>query len=253
MTAASAASSPLSNTLGPASIPSVSKPASAPPGRVNTIPDLPVECGRLNGGEGATVIICRPPQESLTDKFLAVAPSLGISLLALFLSGYALFYNARKDSTARKLSIKDDYWLRKIVSPTSIEPFVALTSVILAELPEAGNAELTADSLKAWYDTSHKALIRLKPGFRTLQLLDETLLSDVENELSVFEDELATYVGFLDAYLTNAGQPVPVRATSVAVLSQSRLRLLQSIQLHQTILGAKEPGIWAQIFRRKAS
>jgi len=139
------------------------------------------------------------------------------------------------------LSIQDDFWLRKIVSPASIEPFVKLSSEIIAELPDATNAALSEDAVKTWHSQYRTTFLRLKPGFKTLELLSGGLLAQVEAELESFEDELATYVGALRIYL-NEGGAVPVRATSVAKLTDIRQTLLGLILRHQVNLAKNGPG-----------
>lgn len=210
----------------------------AAPKQADLLKTLPAECGAIQLAANQSVVICKPTPESMTDKFLVAAPSVGMSMVALLLSGWALLYNVRKDSLLRDLSIKDDYWLRKIVSPASIEPFVLLSSLIIAELPDAQPDAVTGVNVKDWYDQHHTSLIRLKPGFKTLELLDGGLHLKVEEQLQDFEDELATYVGSVRLH-QNVGSQAPVRAATVAKLSGIRVALLRQIQVHQTSLGKK--------------
>lgn len=208
------------------------------PKQSDPVKTLPAECGAIQLAANQSVVICKSTPESMTDKFLVAAPSVGMSMVALVLSGYALLYNVRRDSLLRDLSIKDDYWLRKIVSPASIEPFVLLSSLIIAELPDPQHGEAASVHVKEWYDQHHTAFIRLKPGFKTLELLDSALHLKVEDQLQDFEDELATYVGDIRLH-QNAGGHAPVRAATVAKLSRTRVALLRLIQVHQTSLGKK--------------
>lgn len=210
----------------------------AAPKQVDPVKALPAECGSIQLAANQSVVICKPTSESMTDKFLVAAPSVGMSMVALLLSGWALLYNVRKDSLLRDLSVKDDYWLRKIVSPASIEPFVLLSSLIIAELPDAQPDAEAGVNVKDWYDLHHTSLIRLKPGFKTLELLDDGLHLKVEEMLQDFEDELATYMGSVRLH-QNSGSQAPVRAATVAKLSGIRVALLRLIQVHQTSLGKK--------------
>jgi hypothetical protein len=199
---------------------------------------LPAECGSINLGATHSVIICKPVPDSMVEKLLVVAPSIVISLIALSVSVWAARYNKNKDSRARDLSIQDDYWLRKIVSPSAIEPFEKFCTEVIAELPEATlNNKLMDDEVSQWHDQHHKILLRLKPSFKSLELLDVELLKKVEDELQAFEDELATYVGKVRQYFKKGEGVAPVRAVTASKLTNIRLSLLRHIQLHQKNLG----------------
>jgi hypothetical protein len=200
---------------------------------------LPPECGSIKLGTTHSVIICKPIPDSIGDKLIVTVPSIAISLIALSVSYFAFRYNKNKDSTARDLSIQDDYWLRKIVSPSSIEPFEKFCTEVISELPEISLTKvITYDEVKAWHTAHHKTLLRLKPSFKSLELLDIELLGKVENELTSFEDELAIYVGNVGVCL-NAGGKAPVRAVAATKLMTIKLNLLRHIQTHQKSLGKK--------------
>jgi len=197
---------------------------------------LPAECGSVNVTASHAVIICRPVPDSVVDKLLVAGPSIVISLIALGLSAYAVYYNKQKDASAREQSIQDDFWLRKIVSPASIEPFVKLSSDVISELPDVTDPSFSEDGVKTWYGQHHTTLLRLKPGFKTLELLSVGLLAQVEAQLESFEDELATYVGAVRMH-SNSGGDVPVRAATVARLTGIRRALLGLVLRHQVNLG----------------
>lgn len=200
---------------------------------------LPPECGSIKLGVTHSVIICKPIPDSMSDKLLVTVPSIAISLIALLVSYFAFRYNKTKDSTARDLSIQDDYWLRKIVSPSSIEPFEKFCTEVISELPEISPSKvITYDEVKVWHTAHHKTLVRLKPSFKSLELLDIELLAKVENELFSFEDELATYVGNVGLSL-KVGSKAPVRAAAATKLMTIKLNLLRHIQTHQKSLGKK--------------
>ena len=223
---ASSTASNLTNPVGSTSVASVAPLT------------LPAECGSVNVTASHAVIICRPVPDSVLDKLLVAMPSIAISLIALGLSAYAVHYNKRKDARARDQSIQDDFWLRKIVSPASIEPFVKLSTDVIAELPDATDVGLSEEVVTNWHNQYHTTLLRLKPGFKTLELLSGGLLAQIEAELESFEDELATYVGATRTHL-KGGCVVPVRAATVAKLTDIRQALLRLILKHQVDLGKK--------------
>jgi len=215
-------------------------PAGAAPVASVTPLVLPAECGSVNVTTSHAVIICRPVPDSVIDKLFVAGPSIIISLIALGLSAYAVYYNKQKDARVREQSIQDDFWLRKIVSPASIEPFVKLSSEVIAELPDVTDPTFSEDGAKTWYGQHHTTLLRLKPGFKTLELLSVGLLAQVEAELESFEDELATYVGAVRMHSKNGGV-VPVRAATVARLTDIRQTLLGLVLKHQVNLGKNGP------------
>ena len=195
---------------------------------------LPAECGTLGLSNMNMVIICHQTKESILDKLINTAPSLSISLIAIFLSVYSFSYTKRKDKNARLHSVQDDFWLRKIVSPASIEPFFKLSSQVINTLP---SSDYSLDSIREWHREHHATLLKLKPEFQALDLLSSSLFEAVDLELEKFEDTLAEYMDEIFEHVKNGKAP-PLKAHTTAKLASVRHNLLHLILAHQVNLGS---------------
>lgn len=160
-------------------------------------------------------------------------PSLGMSLVALAVSGASLYYTLTKDQRARKQSIHDDFWLRKVVSPVSIEPLVRFGTELLAALPGPASDRAAARA----FGVEKLAELRAHTeAFRTLLLISDSLFAEVEPLLEAVEDRLAEYLGHLEAHW-RAGDPAPSRPEAVADLSARLMAVLGPIKSHQAGVG----------------
>ncbi|MGH2376583.1 MAG: hypothetical protein ACRDIC_24385 [bacterium] len=90
---------------------------------------------------------------------LPALPSLLVSILALLLAGLSFRYSRRKDSAARQQSIQDDFWLRKVISPAAIEPFVKFSSNVIAGLPRIDGEGISAAAVAQFFRDQQAQLI----------------------------------------------------------------------------------------------
>ena len=193
---------------------------------------LPAGCNFYFPTQTTAIAICKAEKEELFDKLLPSIPSVLLSLVAVALAFASFRYSKGKDANARTQSIQDDYWLRKIVSPVSIEPFVLLCNEIVAKLPDASQQ---ASAVDAFYTAYHAKVLDLRPGFLTLKLLDGTTATNAILALEAFEDALAVYCHALKHHLAVNGS-LPDRPAAINELINSRLGLLRTIQKHQKSL-----------------
>ncbi len=198
---------------------------------------LPAHCTAIQPQAGYTVLLCSPPPESFWAKALPSFPALGTSVLALLLSGYALYYNLTKDARARRQSVQDDFWLRKVVSPVSIEPFVKFTSELLVKLPDSSTPSDEREKFANEHLADYRALM---VAFQVLELLSTPLNQGVCAQLEALEDRLAQYFGQLDAFAKGSTTNAPSRPEAIADLSALRLAVLEPIKVHQVALGASK-------------
>ena len=196
---------------------------------------MPEHCTSVQPQSGVTVVFCEPQPEGFLAKALPTAPSLLTSVLALFLSFYAIRYNFGKDARSRRQSIQDEFWLRKVVSPVSIEPFVRLTSDLLVNLPDPGTPHEDCEVFARDRLAEFRALT---VAFQALELLNGNLYKQVGSQLEAIEDRLAEYFGDLDALAKDNRAPVPSRPEAIADLSALRLAVLEPIKDHQATLGS---------------
>jgi hypothetical protein len=197
---------------------------------------LPQHCSISNAEQQATLVVCNTSSEGFWTKLAPNVPSITMSLIAVVLSGISLYYTLRKDSRARKQSIQDDFWLRKVVSPVSIEPLVKFGSDLLAHLPDS--TTLSSDG-KEFGSLKLPELRRITAAFHSLRLIDEKLHSEVINALEQFEDRLATYLGQLNSHW-ETGAVAPSRPEAVEDMSSKLMQVLKPIKNHQAAVGYNE-------------
>jgi hypothetical protein len=199
---------------------------------------LPSNCEAIRPETGVSVILCSAPSESFLTKLAPSTPSIVLSIVAIVLSVMSYFYTRRKDSRARQQSIQDDFWLRKVVSPVSIEPFLQFGTELLTKLPASDNDPAAARPAGA---ELLQKLRGLTQSFLALQLIGDNLHLEVEAALEKLEDRLATYLGGLDEHWNNSS-PAPSRPEAIAELSLAFIAVLNPIKQHQASLGfEREP------------
>jgi hypothetical protein len=169
-------------------------------------------------------------------KLAPNTPSIAMSLAALVLAFMSFRYSKKKDSAARVQSIQDDFWLRKVLSPATIEPFVTLAAEIMRTLPTSENS--TQQTVKSFQDANIEKLVGLHPAFGMLELLGQKVREDVDNGLDEFEDCLTTYTGKLFEHLGDPGLPLPSREQAKFDLSEIVRLLLSKIREHQANVAA---------------
>lgn len=110
-----------------------------------------------------------PPKGPVKDKYWWV-PYV-ISGLAFVVSVSNWIYSILKDRKARRFSIEDDYWLRKVIGPITIEP---MTKTILEMI---GSAPKNLDSilLKNFHDIYFPKLSDLAATSSVLSLINDSL------------------------------------------------------------------------------
>ena len=224
--------------LAPASrivAPSAPVPAGVP-SRPLTLPglELPSGCVLVKPAGATLIAICQPPPDPVWEKLLIAVPALVLSIFAIVISLRTFFYNQRKDERARAQSIQDDYWLRKVVSPLSIEPFLKFANEVSTRLPTASASKTAVGD--HWAEQVAK-LGEFSVAFQALGLIDPKLSTAVADQLSYFEDALADYCGHLLKHLSADG-PAPDKAVAVQGLLATTLAILRLIQAHQTKVGA---------------
>lgn len=185
--------------------------------------------------QGAQVIAyCRQPEDPWYFKYLPQGTSVLLSLAALVLAVISFFYTRSKDGRARRQSIHDEFWLRKVVSPISIEPFLEFVQETNRDLPTAATNKPDVES---YYKEWTNKFSDMKMSFSVLNLIDATLDKNVDDALSSYEDALNVYIGRLLAYLDNSSPISPTRNEAATSLMQCALGVLKPIQEHQLTVG----------------
>lgn len=209
---------------------------------------LPNGCSTINTAT-QQIVVCRPIEESPIEKILPALPALVVSVIALVFSAKSYSYSRRKDSRARHQSIIDDYWLRKIVSPVSIEPLLKRTTELAASLP-SGTA--TAAIVQSYWTEQVTKSEELSIGFQSLKLIDEALSDDVLLKLLRLDDVLSDYCGTLQSSLADGSIEKPDRKQAVSDIHEASMAIFNAIKQHQVAVGNelitpfdwKKPSTW---------
>ena len=199
---------------------------------------LPEGCSPAQPSGAFTIALCQPHPESFSSKLLSGLPATTLSLLALAISIWGLSYNKRKDQVARRQSIEDDYWLRKVVSPLSIEPFLKHIHDLVAALP--GEHGSTSQSVSDFWTLQTSKFNAFHIAFRTLALIAPELDETVRFKLEEIEDELASYCGLLSQHLdAGKGAPPDMGSASQRLMGLT-IAMLRIVKTHQGTVGVGE-------------
>ena len=169
------------------------------------------------------------------SKFGPTMPSVLLSLVAIAVSVRTFFYNQSKDQRAREQSIRDDFWLRKVVSPLSIEPFLKFAQGLPRELP--GMPGSTDEKVEEFWTAQVAKVGDFEVAFRALRLIEVALGDAVATELEKFEDVLAAYCGELRAHIKDPTLSAPDATAAGHALITTTLDLLKLIQSQQNTVG----------------
>lgn len=221
---------PTVSAVAPAPPPAVLAAASAsspvqPPQLV-----LPDGCSTISAA-AQQVVICQPAHETAWAKMLPTVPALAVSVLALAVSLGTLFYNRKKDTRARRQSIVDDFWLRKVIAPVSIEPFLKATTELCTTLPDSKWASNGVQTF--WKDQAEESA-KLAVAFLAFNLIDQPLCGTLTTKLEEIDDVVAEYCGLLQQSLENNGVPPPPdRNVAIEAIQAVCMKVYDAVKAHQ--------------------
>lgn len=176
--------------------PSVSSiPKSNTPTVVASIPQQTspkdLECSEITRSDGANTLICMRSNSAPISY-----PTVIISLIALFLSIGSIIYTWRKDKRARTQSIEDDYWLRKVLTPQTIEPLMELVAELTSSLPnDCASPTSATEDYRTFAQDWQSKISKLHPSIKVLSILHGDLCKRVLIDIQNIEDELLEYCG----------------------------------------------------------
>jgi hypothetical protein len=186
-------------------------------------------------------VVCQPTKDNWIEKLYPSIPGLVIALVALCFSASAFFYNRSKDDRARRQSIVDDFWLRKIFAPVSIEPLLEMTLTLDAKLPTVTTA--AADIQAFWLEQAQRST-DLSNAFAVLGLIDDHLDTRVRQKFEEIDDAMANYCGFLEQHLDDTTRVEPDRRKAIQDVRNATFAIFEIIKQHQVNLGLPEPRWW---------
>ena len=154
-------------------------------------------------------IAAAPPQGPGPDWLARI-----IALGGLGLSLAQFFFNRRKADRDRRLSIEDDFWLRKVLSPTVLEPLLKVIVDLLNALPtrDASEASRMAYALEVT-----EKFQRLSVSVQMLELYHSELPAIFLGHLTSCEDLLSTYSNDLAHAVSDSAEPPNINTVRTAV------------------------------------
>lgn len=196
----------------------------------------------VEGQQAGTTIVISPTvnHEPLASKLVSNAPSIVLSLVAIGISIASFFYNKRRDERSRRQSIQDDFWIRKIISPISVEPFLKYSTQLSAGLPTAHGS--THEMVREFWTNSSAKITEYTLTFSVFGFLDRDLDAALQGELEKFDECLAVYCGKLMQHLSGDSMRAPNRDQSARTLMETTFQMLKLVRLSQASMGAREAG-----------
>jgi hypothetical protein len=202
-----------------------------------------VGCIKVTTSTTAVVEVCGQESDPAWIKYAnlgTAATALIVSVIAVFVAYRTVEFMRYQGRQARTDSVRDEYWLRTVVSPTSIQPFQAFIAELRTTLPGSTPPLVapTEGELKTFAAVVVSKFNDFSMQFKSLSLIDKQLSASVESELQEIEDVFSGYVAALGNYIS-AGQPAPDRTDAVAKLTDGMVKLFKLIQDHQVHGGDK--------------
>jgi hypothetical protein len=202
-------------------------------------------CTGSLGADGAG-LVCNEYPVGSRQALVCVAPSsgfgakdavaIGAAIIALIISGLSFWYSLYKDKVARRQSIEDDFWIRKVLGPILIEPLMRDVLALIAAFPsDCSNAGTSPDQYEEFHKQYQPKLQQLAAAMHSLALLDVPLCKLCLDKLDSIEDTMAEYC-IRNSMKSRDGEGRPTNTQAVAsteVRTQLHL-ILSEIKRYQT-------------------
>jgi hypothetical protein len=185
-----------------------------------------------------TLAVCRPPAPSLLEKWAESGPSIFFAAVALVLSVWTLIWNLRRDDRLRQQSVLDDYWLRKIVSPICIEPFLGYINTLPAHALQESHA-LSPGMVQEFFAKNMSKLEELRSAFNAVKLIGDDLYPVVDAEIDAIGESLTVYVASLNNLLSHSSRPNRSWQQTYSEVTERAFNAIRAIQAHQVRLSSK--------------
>lgn len=160
-----------------------------------------------------------------------------LSVVAICLTIANFVYSLRKDKRARKQSIQDDYWFRKIASPITIEPLVKNLLGISAGLPDS--TSITTETAKTLWKAQAAQVEEFRTTVGALALLSKDLPRNLVKYVDTMSDELSEFYGQCMQDI-ESGSNISNREKTKGALVDAMIQMLEVIQRDQEKVGYSE-------------
>lgn len=153
-----------------------------------------------------------------------------IAVCGILLAGWNVYAANQKAKRDRRLSVEDDFWFRKIITPSTLEPIVE-TTVELVELMPTGSS--TPDDQRDYALLVTKEFLRFYHLVQALALYDESLPRKVAENLRECEDSLMDYCASLAAAQNGDAPDTSAAQARVWALVAAAFKTIKQAQLAQ--------------------
>lgn len=206
-------------------------------------PSSTIGCIKVTTSTAAVVEVCGQEPDPAWIKYAnlgTAATALIVSAIAVFVAHRTVQFMRYQGRQARSDSVRDEFWLRTVVSPTSIQPFQAFIAQLRTTLPGSTPPfeAPTEVELKTFAAIAVGKFNDFSMQFKSLSLIDQKLSASVESELEAIEDVFSGYVTDLGSYISGS-QAGPDRTSAVTKLTDGMLKLFKLIQDHQVQSGGE--------------
>lgn len=171
-------------------------------------------------------------KDSNLDKLIVTFPSALISLSALIISFMALKHTRKEHEKSRTRSIEDDFLIRKIVSPSTIELLIKYSSDLAASLPDI-NSNLSEQEAEDLWVSKAMELEQITVSFYLFTSICDELYKNIQIDLDKISDDLAEHFGKILMHINNpAGNP-PRNSELSTKVSKSVVRIIMKLKNYQ--------------------
>jgi hypothetical protein len=200
-------------------------------------PEAKPGCLQVKSRDALTVEVCNPEPDPAWLSHANVATAilaLVVSCVAVYVAHRTLHFARVQDQRNRSSSVRDEFWLRTVISPSSIEPFQKYMNELRAGLPGADPDPPSAQELQKFFAATATALNAFAIKFSALALISDSLPEGVRDELEGMEDAIAEYVAALTAFASTGAGSAPSRTDLQNRLTEGMIRLFRRIQEDQS-------------------
>jgi hypothetical protein len=162
--------------------------------------------------------------------------SLILSVIAVIASIGAIYYTHIQDKASRNRSVNDEFWIRQIISPVVIEPFIKEINGLVSELPDDCSSTAGDNQIyQAFLEITHPKFQHLYISMEALKIISDDLFNQSIRELESLEDLVINYCGDnIDEKVDINSQPVNPRSNIEASIKNKLITILEKIKHHQT-------------------
>jgi hypothetical protein len=181
------------------------------------------------------VYVSTPPGPTPAEVSEWSKPATYTSILALLVSIGVVVYTLWKDSRARKHSVEDDYWLRKVVGPIAIEPLLKdILEMISAAPGDATSPAFSGTEVDTYHAFYVGKLSALAMNSVSLQIIDKQLASVTASAIDQIQDLMIDYC-FRNKSMNASGVIIPGydKATFQGAAKDKLVDLLKPIREYQ--------------------